>query len=178
VGLSERFVSLDPWASGRPRRRDWLLLFSGAVVMIAAATNLLMAPQTSIGAKREPLSAARMQEIEAQTRLLNEQIARLEQPWPAWLRAILLDLPPGTGVLQFDIDTQQGRVKLVLDTDDFAAVEVAIARLERGGLFARLRASGHDRDSEGHLRAVVEGQLAGNGPGAAGSIPLDRSPRP
>jgi len=175
--MSERFISLDPWASQRPRRRDWLLLVSGVFAVIAAATNLLLATPVATGAKHEPLSALRMLEVEAQTRLLNEQIAHLEQPWPVWLRAILLDLPPGTGVLQFDLDAQQGRVKLVLDTDDFAAVEVAIARLERGGLFAGLRASGHDRDAEGRLRAVVEGRLAGNGVGS-GAARSDQMPRP
>lgn len=176
--MNERFIGLDPWASKRPRRRDWLLLFSGAVAMIAATANLALTPRAATGAKRESMSVARMQEIDAQTHLLNAQIARLEQPWPAWLRAILLDLPPGTGVLQFDIDTQQGRVKLVLDTDDFATVEVAIVRLERGGLFTGLRASGHDRDAEGRLRAVVEGRLAGNGFAASAGIPPDQARRP
>jgi hypothetical protein len=170
VGVSERFVSIDPWASERPRQRDWMLLLSGALAVVLAAASLALPPTTATIVKRETLSAERMQEIEAQTRLLNEQIARLEQPWPALLRAILLDLPPGTGVLQFDIDTQQGRIKLVLDTDDFAAVEVAIARLERSGLFTGLRASGHDRDAEGRLRALVEGRLVASDSGASGAM--------
>lgn len=169
--MSERFVSLDPWAAQRPRRRDWLLLASGALALLGAAVAANMAPETPQAAAVAPMSAARMQQIEAQTRQLNAQIARLEQPWPGWLRAILLDLPAGTGVLQLDIDPQQGRVKLVLDTGDFAAVEAAIARLEAGALFTGLRASGHDRGSEGRLRAVVEGRLAGAAASGVESAP-------
>jgi hypothetical protein len=166
MGMSERFVSLDPWASRQPRRRDLALLASGATASLGAIAWAVLLPVAPAAVATAPMSAARMQQIEAETRQLNTQVGRLEQPWPGWLRAILLELPAGTGVLQLDIDPQQGRVKLVLDAGDFAAVEAAIARLEAGGLFDGLRAMGHDRDAEGRLRAVVEGRLAD--PGVSG----------
>ncbi len=166
MGMSERFISLAPRAPRRPRRRDWLLLVTGALALLAAMAGVSGVPDAAPKSVARPMSAARMQQIEAQTAQLNQQIIRLEQPWGVWLRAILLELPPGTGVLQFDIDAQQGRVKLVLDAADFVAVEAAIARLEKPGLFAGLRASGHDRDAEGRLRAVVEGRLADADPDA------------
>ena len=164
--MSERFVGLDPWASRRPRRRDLALLASGATALLGAFGVAVLLPAAPVAVATAPMSAAHMQRIETETRQLNTQIGRLEQPWPGWLRAVLLELPAGTGVLQLDIDPQQGRVKLVLDASDFAAVEAAIARLEAGGLFDGLRASGHDRDTEGRLRAVVEGRLAD--PGVSG----------
>ena len=158
---NERFIGLDAWASERPRRRDWLWLGSGAaaVAMAGAATVLLPAATDSAPAPR--ISESRMALVAQQTRALNGVTSRLETPWQAWLRDCLLELPAESGVLQLDIDPQQRRIKLVLDTADFAAVEAVIARLEASGHFAGLRSTGHDRDSAGRLRAVVEGGLLG-----------------
>ena len=78
--MSERFISLDPWASRRPRRRDWLLLVTGALALLAAMAGVSGVPDAAPRSVARPMSAARMQQIEAQTAQLNQQIVRLEQP--------------------------------------------------------------------------------------------------
>lgn len=145
--------------SGRGGATGWLGSGAAALAMAGAATVLLPVATDSAPAPR--ISESRMALVAQQTRALNGVTSRLETPWQAWLRDCLLELPAESGVLQLDIDPQQRRIKLVLDTADFAAVEAVIARLEASGHFAGLRSTGHDRDSAGRLRAVVEGGLLG-----------------
>ena len=159
MGMSGRFVSLDPWASQRARPRDWWLLGSGAAALVLSASAYISLAPAADPIPLVRMSDAQMNAIEQQTRQLNDIVARIEQPWPLWLRETLLGAPPGTGVLQIDLDPQQGRFKLVVEAADFAGVEAAIERLERRGHFAEIRTSGHDRDGEGRLRAVIEGRL-------------------
>jgi hypothetical protein len=159
--MTERFIALDAWARDRPRARDKTLLVVGTVacavaVFAAFGTATESPPPPAVAA----MSAAQMQTVESQTRELNELMDHMAEPWLLWLRDALVDLPPRTTLLQIDLDRQTRRVRLTLELEDFNAIDAVIARLERHGRFARLRASGHERDAAGRVHVLVDGLVS------------------
>lgn len=158
-----RFVGLDPWAAGRPRRRDIAGLLSGlfalgaVLVWRSLAEPVVVTPVAVVsGAERERLART----IDA----TNAATARLGVPWPLWLRDTLIDLPPGAAALQVDIDPQAARLRLVLDVGEFALAEVAIQRLEARARFAAVRIVAHERAPDGRLRVSLEGRIVAESP--------------
>jgi len=121
--------SIDPWASGRARRRDWCAAVLGALLLVTGALMLVqkVVPRPApASAAPEAASVASVDSVEWQglvqrSRALNRTMADLSHPWSRWLERTLLLAGGETRLERLEGDPLSGKLEVVFTVADLTA---------------------------------------------------------
>ena len=155
--------SIDPWASGRARRRDWCAAVLGALMLVTGAVTLLpkVIPQPAPASAPGADAVARVDPVDWQnlvqrSRALNRTMADLSHPWSRWLERTLLLAGGETRLERLEGDPLSGTLEVVFTAADLTAAGELVGEL--AGLPGARRAHllSHEPVAEGlRVRAEV-----------------------